>query len=303
MIDLLQLLIYGVVLGSILSLGAIGVSLTFGILRFANFAHGDLMSLGAYLAFTFVVILKWPFWLSLVLACGATGIIAIGVDGLVFRNLRRRPPVILLISSFGVALILRSLIQLIWGGEQQVYRRGIQRSITWAGLSIKPDQITIVLGAIVLVLALHLFLQYTRTGKAMRAMADNVDLAQVTGVNTEQIVMWTWVLGAIMACAAGVFLGLDTRLHPTMGWRLLLSIFAAAILGGIGKPYGAIAGGLLLGMASELSTLFISPAYKSAVAFAILVVMLIVRPTGLMGGDSDADSGIAKLCHLLPHPV
>ncbi len=284
MIDLLQLLIYGVVLGSILSLGAIGVSLTFGILRFANFAHGDLMALGAYLAFTFVVILKWPFWLSLVLACGSTGLIAIGVDGLVFRNLRRRPPVILLISSFGVALILRSLIQLIWGGEQQVYRRGIQRSLTWAGLSIKPDQITIVLGAVILVLALHLFLQYTRTGKAMRAMADNVDLAQVTGINTEQIVMWTWVLGAVMACAAGVFLGLDTRLHPTMGWRLLLSIFAAAILGGIGKPYGAIAGGLLLGVASELSTLFISPAYKSAVAFAILVVMLIVRPTGLMGG-------------------
>ena len=284
MIDLLQLLIYGVVLGSILSLGAIGVSLTFGILRFANFAHGDLMSLGAYLAFTFVVILKWPFWLSLVLACAATGMITIVVDGLVFRNLRRRPPVILLISSFGVALIFRSLIQLIWGADQRVYRQGIQRSLTWSGLSIKPDQITIVLGAILLVLALHLFLQYTRTGKAMRAMADNVDLAQVTGIDTEQIVIWTWVLGAVMACAAGVFLGLDTRLHPTMGWRLLLSIFAAAILGGIGKPYGAIAGGLLLGLASELSTLFISPAYKSAVAFAILVIMLIVRPTGLLGG-------------------
>ncbi|MCG8362495.1 MAG: branched-chain amino acid ABC transporter permease [Pseudanabaenales cyanobacterium] len=284
MINLLQLLIYGVVLGSILSLGAIGVSLTFGILRFANFAHGDLMSLGAYLAFTFVVILKWPFWLSLVLACAATGMITIVVDGLVFRNLRRRPPVILLISSFGVALIFRSLIQLIWGADQRVYRQGIQRSLTWSGLSIKPDQITIVLGAILLVLALHLFLQYTRTGKAMRAMADNVDLAQVTGINTEQIVIWTWVLGAVMACAAGVFLGLDTRLHPTMGWRLLLPIFAAAILGGIGKPYGAIAGGLLLGLASELSTLFISPAYKSAVAFAILVIMLIVRPTGLLGG-------------------
>lgn len=284
LIDLLQLLIYGVVLGSILSLGAIGVSLTFGILRFANFAHGDLMSLGAYFGFTFIVILKWPFWLSLVLACGATGLIAIVVDGMVFRHLRRRPPVILLISSFGVALILRSLIQLIWGANQLVYRQGIQQQLTWAGLRIKPDQITIVLGALFLVLALHLFLQYTRTGKAMRAMADNVDLAQVTGIDTEQIVMWTWLLGAVMACAAGVFLGLDTRLHPTMGWRLLLSIFAAAILGGIGKPYGAIAGGLILGLTSELSTLVIPSEYKSAVAFAILVIMLIVRPTGLLGG-------------------
>lgn len=283
MLDVLQLGIYGVVLGSILALGAIGVSLTFGILRFANFAHGDLMTVGAYMGWTLIQ-LSLPLWLSLPLACVGTVLVAIAVDWLVYRHLRRRAPVILLISSFGIALILRSLVQLIWGSDQLVYRQGIQMPLELAGLTIKPDQIVIVIGAVLLVSGLHLFLRYTKTGKAMRAMADNVDLAKVSGINTERVVLWTWVLGAVMACAAGMFLGLDTQINPTMGWKVLLPIFAAAILGGIGSPYGAIAGGLVIGLASELSTLVISPAYKSAVAFAILVGMLIVRPEGLFGG-------------------
>lgn len=282
--DFLQLILYGVVSGCILALGAIGVSLTFGILRFANFAHGDLMTIGAYLAFSLVVSLGLPFWLGALLASGATALVAVLSDQLVFRHLRRRPPVILLISSFGMALIYRSLIQLIWGSDQRVYRQGIQPPLEFAGLNLKPDQLTIIGGAVLLMLGLHLFLQYTKTGKAMRAMADNVDLAKVTGIDTERIVIWTWGLGAVMAGAAGIFLGLDTQLNPVMGWRILLPIFSAAILGGIGSPYGAIAGGLVMGLAAELSTLVISPEYKAAVSFAILVIMLIVRPTGLFGG-------------------
>ncbi|NJL99764.1 MAG: branched-chain amino acid ABC transporter permease [Synechococcaceae cyanobacterium SM2_3_2] len=283
MTDFLQLGLYGIVLGSIYALGAIGVSLTFGILRFANFAHGDLMTVGAYSAFTFVS-LGWPMGLSLVMAIGGTILVALAFDQLVYRRLRRQAPVILLISSFGTALILRSAVQLIWGSNNQVYRTGIQLPMQFWGLRLRQDQILIMAGAVVLVLALHFFLQTTRVGKGMRAMADNFDLAMVTGIDTERIIMWTWGIGALMAAAAGVFLGIDTRLHPTMGWTLLLPIFAAAILGGIGKPYGAIVGGLVIGLAEEFSTLFISPAYKAAVAFAILVVMLIVKPTGLFGG-------------------
>ena len=283
MTDFLQLGLYGIVLGSIYALGAIGVSLTFGILRFANFAHGDLMTVGAYVALTFVS-LGWPMGLSLMMAIGSTILVALAFDQLIYRRLRRQAPVILLISSFGTALILRSAVQLIWGSSNQVYRTGIQLPMRFWGLRLRQDQILIMAGAVVLVLALHFFLQNTRVGKGMRAMADNLDLARVTGIDTERIVMWTWGIGALMAAAAGVFLGIDTRLHPTMGWTLLLPIFAAAILGGIGKPYGAIVGGLVIGLAEEFSTLFISPAYKAAVAFAILVVMLIVKPTGLFGG-------------------
>ncbi len=293
MIDLLQLLIYGIILGSILALGAIGVSLVFGILRFANFAHGDLMTLGAYFGLTgfwILAPLQLPFGIQLLLAMplalSATVITTLIVDRLVYSQLRRRDPVIMLISSFGIGLILRSLVQLVWGSDNQVYRSGIQLPYQFFDLKIKPDQILIVLGAAFLVTTLHLFLQNTKIGKAMRAMADNIDLAQITGINTERVVVWTWVIGTSMACAAGVFLGLDTRLHPTMGWRVLLPVFAAAILGGIGKPYGAIAGGLVIGISEELSTLVISPEYRAAVSFAILVAMLIVRPTGLFGGRS-----------------
>jgi len=168
--------------------------------------------------------------------------------------------------------------------QQALDETGIQMPYVIAGIRIKPDQITILIGTALLVTALHLFLQHTRTGKAMRAMADNVDLARITGIDTERVVLWTWVIAAILAAAAGVFYGMDTRLHPVMGFRILLDVFAAAILGGIGRPYGAIAGGMVIGIAEETSTLFLDPPYKAAVAFAILVVMLIFRPTGLFAG-------------------
>lgn len=284
MTEFLQLLIFGVVLGGIISLGAVGVSLLFGILRFANFSHGDMMTLGAYFALVFVAVLGFPMIIAFPLAVALAGIVGVGIDQVLYRRLRRTAPVILLFSSFGVALILRSVVQIVWGPDNLVYEQGIQIPIRFMGLRIKPDHITILVGTVVLVTLLYLFLQRTRVGKAMRAMADDPDLAGVTGINTEQIVMWTWLIGGGLAGAAGIFLAIDTRLNPLLGWNLLLPIFAAAILGGIGKPYGAIAGGLVIGIATEVSTLVILPVYKPAVAFALMVLMLIYRPTGLLRG-------------------
>lgn len=282
--EILQLVIYGIVLGSIISLGAIGVSLIFGILRFAHFAHGDMMTLGAYFALVGVVSLNLPMIVVFPLALGATALVAAGVDRIIYRSLRKASPIIMLISSVGTALMLRSLIQLVWGPDNQIYEAGIEMPLRFAGLRIKPDQITIILGAVTLMLLLHLFLHRTRMGKAMRAMSDNMDLARVSGINTERVIFWTWIIAACLAAAGGIFLGLDTRLNPIMGWRLLLPVFAAAILGGIGSFYGAIIGGLTIGIVQELSTMFITPAYKPAVAFAIMVVMLVFRPRGIMGG-------------------
>ncbi|MDH3739709.1 MAG: branched-chain amino acid ABC transporter permease [Alphaproteobacteria bacterium] len=284
MIDILQLLIFGIVLGGIIALGAVGVSLLFGILRFAHFAHGDMMTVGAYLAFVFVAGLGWPLFAAFPVAVALTVIIAVGIDQALYRRLRRTAPVILLFSSFGVALMLRALIELIWGSDTVVYDAAIQTSWQVAGLRIKPDHVTIIVGAVILVTALHIFLQRTRMGKAMRAMADDPDLARVTGINTETVVIWTWIIGSTLAAAAGIFLALDTRLVPLLGWNLLLPVFAAAILGGIGQPYGAIFGGLVIGITTEMSTLAIAPVYKPAVAFAIIVIMLIWRPTGLLRG-------------------
>jgi branched-chain amino acid transport system permease protein/neutral amino acid transport system permease protein len=281
--EILQLLIYGIVLGSIITLGAVGLSLIYGIVRFANFAHGDMMTAGAYFAFFFVVTLGLPMFIGFPLAVAGGALLAVALDRVLFRRLRRTSPVILLISSFGAALMLRAAIQLVWGPSVQVYEAGIELPIRFLGLGIKPDQLHILGGSVVIVVALHLFLQRSRTGKAMRAMSDNAALARVSGIDTERVILWTWVIGAALTAAAGVFLAIDTQLHPVMGWRLLLPVFAAAILGGIGKPYGAIAGGMAIGIAQEMSTLVISPDYKPAIAFAIMVVMLILRPAGLLG--------------------
>lgn len=281
--EILQLTVYGIVLGSILTLGAIGLSLLFGILRFAHFAHGDLMTVGAYMALTFVGVLGLPLWAAFGLALVGGSVVAVVIDRLVYRRLRRTAPVILLIASVGVALVLRSLVQFIWGPDTQVFSQELQLPLRFLGLRIKPSQLNIIVGAVVLVAMVHFFLQRTRMGKAMRAMADNPDLARVVGIDTDRVVIWTWIIGTSLAVAAGIFLGIDTRLQPTMGWHVLLPIFAATILGGIGKPYGAIAGGMIVGIASELSTMVFPSVYKPAVAFALMVAMLVYRPSGLFG--------------------
>ncbi len=285
-VEIVQLAFYGLVLGSIIALGAIGVSLTFGILGFANFAHGDFMALGAYVAFMVYVQLAFPFWLAVPLAMVVTAAVAVAIDRTLFRRFRTRPPVILLISSFGVALILRASIQLIWGPDTQLYETGLQLAQRWMGIRYQVRHLYIIGGAILLVIAVHLFLSRTKQGKAMRAMADNPTLARLSGIDTERVVVWTWIIGGALAAAAGIFLGMDTRLQPDMGWFILLAVFAAAILGGIGKPYGAIVGGYVIGMVMEFSTLFLPNQYTPVVPFAIMVVMLIVRPTGLFGGRS-----------------
>ncbi|MAM74462.1 branched-chain amino acid ABC transporter permease [uncultured Tistrella sp.] len=284
MTDLLQLTIYGIVLGSIFALGAVGLSLVYAILRFPHFAHGDFMTLGAYISLAIVTTFGVPPIIALPFGAAGAVLFAIAVDQTIYRRLRKTQPVILLISSVGTALILRALLQMIFGSETQVYQSGIQMPVRFGDLRVKPAHFMIVGVAAFLVLALHLFLQKTRVGKAMRAMSDNRDLAQVTGISVDRIVIWTWAIGIALAATAGVLLGMDTRLHPTMGWNILLPVFAAAILGGIGSPYGAIAGGLVIGIVQEWSTMVISPAYKPAVAFAIMVVMLLVRPTGLFAG-------------------
>ena len=284
MTDLLQLLIFGIVFGSILTLGAIGVSLIFGILRFAHFAHGDMMTVGAYFALFFVAQIGWPIYLALPAAMIGAAILAILIDQTVYRRLRRTAPVILLISSFGMALLLRAAVQLIWGTDNQVYQPGINVPYVVFDIRIKPDHLVIVGASVILVFAFHLFLKMTRMGKAMRAMSDNVDLARVSGIDSERVVIWTWVIGGSLAAAAGVLLALDTRLNPQLGWNVLLPIFAATIVGGIGRVYGAIAGGMFIGIATELSTAVILPAYKPAVAFTLMVLVLILRPRGLVRG-------------------
>jgi branched-subunit amino acid ABC-type transport system permease component len=291
------------VLGCIYSLGAIGISMIFAILRFAHFAHGDLMALGAYLGLLLVTLFNalLPFddlsvnvkvLIVLPFAFAGTAAASVLIDKLFYKPFRKSKTIILVIASFGIALMLRSVIQLFFGVDVTNYADGIQFPLEmFKPLRVQERHIYILIVTLALMFALHFMLTRTRTGKAMRAMSDDADLARVTGINTERVVMWTWIIGGGMAAVAGIFLGMDTRLIPQMGWDLLLPTFAAAILGGLGRPYGAIVGGMIIGAMEELSTFpwlgdgpLISPDYKTAVAFAAMVLMLIFRPQGLFGG-------------------
>lgn len=293
MIEFINLyLIPGLTIGSIYALGAVGISMIFGILRFAHFAHGDLMTIGAYGVLTAVwfvplhPLLLLPFGMALAIAA------ALLVDKLFYQPLRKLPTIYTVISSFGVALIFRSLAQLTWSSGNQVFIPGVRPPwVLFDTFRIAKLHAQVIVLTVVIAVALHYFLTRSKLGRSMRAVADEPELAAVAGLDTERVVRWTWVIGAALAATAGVFAGMDTSMHPNLGWNLLLPMFAATVLGGIGKPMGAIAGGLIIGVAEETMTYtwlgadpLIAPSYKSAVAFFIMVLLLIFRPQGLFKG-------------------
>lgn len=285
-------LLPGLVLGSIYALGAIGLSLTFGILRFANFGHGETMTLGAYFAWTLVQFTGWHPLAVLPIAMALTVLVVLGIDRGFYKPFRASPTIMLMIASFGMMLMVRSVVQFVWGVQVKVMVPGIQMPIVlFDWLRISPKHVMIIISALGLMFAVHYLLMHTKIGKAMRAMSDSPELARLTGINTENVIRATWIIGAALAAAAGVLLAFDTHVETMMGFKLLLPIFAATILGGIGRPYGAVAGGLVIGLAEEMSSYpwigiepLLNPGYKSGVAFAIMIVMLIWRPSGLFRG-------------------
>ena len=293
MIDFINLyLVPALAIGSIYALGAVGISMLFGILRFAHFAHGDLMTVGAYGVLAVIPYVALPPLLLLPVGMAVAVVAALLVDEIFYKPLRKLPTIYTVISSFGVALMFRSLVQLIAGADNQVFEQGVHPPLVLFGtfrISALHAEAIVTTGVIAVLLSL--FLARTRTGRSMRAVADDAELAAVSGLDTEKVVRWTWIIGAALAAAAGVFAGIDTSAHPNLGWNLLMPMFAAAILGGIGKPMGAMVGGLLIGLIEELSSYpwigdaaLISPSYKSATAFLIMVVLLVFRPQGLFKG-------------------
>lgn len=275
--------------------------MTYRILNFANFSHGDIMSLGAFLALVSLTLMRGlgipdspfgplsfglPMMLAFFIALLLTALAAIIIDRILYLRLRRTGPIILLIAAVGMSFCLRNIIQFIWGPQPQYYIKAIQiaRKIPLLGIRIKPDEVFIIIVVALLVIGLHFFLQKTKMGKAMRAASDNMELARVSGIDTEKVIMWTWAIAAALAAAGGILVGIEDKfITPDMGWQMLLPIFAAVILGGIGNPYGAMVGGMIIGLSGEISTAFISTAYKPAVAFIIMVIMLIIKPRGLFG--------------------
>lgn len=281
-----QLIFNGVAIGSIIALAAVGLTLTYGILRLSNFAHGDFMTLGAYLTWLSNTS-GLNLWFSVLIGAGGTVIAMMIAEYLLWKPMRNRraTTTTLTIISIGLALFLRNGILLIWGGNNKKYDIPIMQAPDIFGVKVAYDRLLVIGLAIIIIIGLHFLLQNTKIGKAMRAVADNVDLARVSGINVEQVVLWTWIITGVLTATGGAMFGLITNtIRPNMGWFLILPMFASVILGGIGNPYGAIAGGLVIGIIQELSVPWLGSNYKLGVALLVMIIILLVRPQGLFKG-------------------
>ncbi|MFQ6013275.1 MAG: branched-chain amino acid ABC transporter permease [Thermoplasmata archaeon] len=287
----LQPLVNGLVFGGIIVLGAVGLTLVYGILRFPNFAHGDMLAMGAYFSLvftaTFVAALVLPpelLWLGLLLAAAISmvlmALLGVFLHWSIFKRLQGESLVRPLIASIGLAFVLQNVIRIVWGTSNQNYGFPAQIArVLPFGIRLTDNSIAILVSVLFLVLTVHILLKYTTLGKAMRATSDNWDLARVTGINVQRVVYITWALGAALAAAGGTLLGLWTVIRPIMGFALLLPIFAAVILGGIGSPYGAMAGGLIIGVATEGSVpllFYLSDFESSILPFLLFLIAIAV---------------------------
>ncbi len=296
-----ELIVYGIVLGSIIALGSVGLTLIWGITDLFNCAHGDQITVGAYIALLFASLFSrigflqakvgpfsfhWGVLLAFIPAILISIGLAILIDRWVYKALRRAGAHFItgFIASIGVAWALRGLIYIIWGADFHFYTTGLRPMLFLPlGIKLRVDEIFIVIVAWAAVAAVYIFMLKTKMGKALRALADNPSLARVSGINTERMLMWAWGIAGVLIAIAGVLYGIETQLRPEMGWIFLLPLFAAVIMGGKGSITGALAGGLVLGIAQQVSTEWLMPTYKPAVAFIIMILVLIFRPKGIFG--------------------
>lgn len=291
--DIAQQLVNGLTVGSIYALVALGYTMVYGVLKMINFAHGDLFALGAYLALTIYgvtsAVSSGGAWLGLLVialavavAVGAAGMVAERIAYRPLRQAGRLPP---LVSALGVSVFLQNGIMLTWGARPRAFQHtfGVDAGLNVLGLRISPMQIIILAASLVLMVALYLFVQRTKVGAAMRAIAVDHETARLMGIDVNRIIQLVFVVGPALGGVAGMMVGLYYhQLNFTIGWSYGLKAFTAAILGGIGNIPGAMLGGLVLGMAEAMAA-GVSGQWKDAIAFVVLIVILVVRPTGLLG--------------------
>jgi neutral amino acid transport system permease protein len=278
----LQLVLNGLIQGLVIGLGALAITLVFGIARFANAGTGDFLTAGAYGALA-----THKATGSLILA-GFGGIAvssAVSLLGyvLVFRRLMGRPAMTLLLASIGVGFTIRAVHGLIFGHGQYVFQVPLSRPYIVWGIRVSPLDLWLMATAVLALAVLFAILHFTSIGRQMRAVADNEELARVSGIRVRRVMTTLWLLTGAVSAIAGIILGIKTVVTPESGWDMLLPIFAAAIFGGIGSPVGAVVAGVVLGIAQELSTPFVGFTYKIALAFVVMLFVLLVRPRGLFG--------------------
>jgi neutral amino acid transport system permease protein len=283
--DVSQRGLNGLSLGAIYALGAVGLTLVYGILKLVNFAHGDFLTFGAYMAYLVNVTWEMPLVLGIAFAIATTALLGIVLEKVMWAPMRGRGAGMLqlLLMTIGLAFVIRYGIQFIWGTELRQLDVNNTDTVNFLDLRIGRTQLIVIIVGSLTLLATGLMLRMTLLGKRMRALSDDLDLAETSGINTARIILYTWLFAAGLAGLAGVFAGALTQLQPELGFELLLPIFAAVVLGGIGNAFGALAAGIVLGVVIEWSTFIVAPGLKVAVGFLILIIVLIIRPQGIFG--------------------
>jgi neutral amino acid transport system permease protein len=277
--------INGLSLGAIYALGAVGLTLVYGILKLVNFAHGDFLTFGAYMAYLVNVTWELPLVFGVAFAIATTALLGVALEKVMWGPMRSKGAGMLqlLLMAIGLAFVIRYGIQFIWGTELRQLDVNRTDTVNFLDLRIGRTQLIVIVVGFVTLIATGLMLRLTLLGKRMRALSDDLDLAETSGINTSRVILYTWLFAAGLAGLAGVFAGAITQLQPELGFELLLPIFAAVVLGGIGNAFGALAAGIVLGVVVEWSTLFITPGLKLAVGFIILIIVLVIRPEGIFG--------------------
>ena len=291
MTTFLQQLVNGLSLGSIYALIALGYTMVYGVLRLINFAHGDVYMVGAYVGYYLSrklqgsepsIVSALLVMLGSMIACAFLGIL---IERLAYRPVRREARLTLLITAIGVSLFIENVAQLVFGPDPKFFPSLAPRAdFIVAGVRLTSEQITVIVVSFLLMLLLRFFIMNTRTGKAMRAVSFSLDAARLMGISTDWIISVTFALGSALAAAAGVLIGMQIpKIDPLMGIMYGLKAFVAAVLGGIGSIPGAVLGGLLIGTSEVMVVGYLSSTYREAIAFAILILVLILRPQGLLG--------------------
>jgi len=300
--EIAQILLNTMVRAAELSLLAIGLTMVFDILKFANFAHTDYAVLGALFAYVFNRILGLNLFLAIILAAFVTGWVGILIDQAIFKRLRKMgaKPVTLMITSMGTAIALRNLMRLIWSSHAKTYAIPLQKPLEILGARITPLQIGIIVVGLLSMISFHLLLHRTTFGKALRAISDNSDLANACAIDSEKMIKWMWFLASAYGVIGGSMIAMEHLLYPRLGFDIIIPVFCATILGGIGNPYGAMLGALTLAFAEntvlaldfaplinlgglfDVESIQISTGYKPAISFMILIIVLLFKPTGIL---------------------
>src|SRR5262245_25617243 len=269
--------------GTILALPSIGLTVIFAVLRFTNFALASHMTIGAFAGFVANVSLGWPVLPSLGLAFMVAGLVGLITDEFVLKPFRAAGFITTAIGSIALTIALENVVRFTFGNELKGYDLPIRRDWVLGGIRVGPQQVENLVIAVIVMGLLFAFLAFTRTGKAMRAVADNPMLAAIKGINTDAVARIVSFVAMGLAGLGGMLIGLDSTIDPLIGFKTILSIFAAAVVGGLGSIPGAVVGALVVGVGEELSLLVLSPAYRTAVGFIAILLVLTLRPRGILG--------------------